>query len=131
MRPIERYLNEIKKKKGIETDSELAARLGIKHPSICLIRKGTNTPSDELCRRMAELAGDPVEKALILAAESRAPESTRNAWERILKAAAKAGVFTLSLMLFTTIFTPSNAEASASPALTQTVATNGYYVKLH
>lgn len=110
MRPIERYLNEIKKRKGIETDSELAARLGIKQPSLCLIRKGTNTPSDELCKRMAALAGDPVEKALILAAESRAPESTRNAWERIFKAAVQAGVVTSFALL--TLASPAPSEAA-------------------
>lgn len=110
-RPIEAYISEVMKKKGLRSFSQLSQKLEMNHNAIFNIMSKGGTPSDELCKRLADLAGEPVEKVLLLAAESRAPESTRNAWERILKAAAQAGVFTLGLLLFS-MAAPTLAQAS-------------------
>ncbi len=113
MRPIEKYLDDVKRKAGLPTDKALADRLGIKHPSICRIRSGEQTPSDETCARLAALAGDPVEKVLLLAAESRAPKSTRKAWHNILKRMVKSGAFTLMLLVGLTWATPATSFAES------------------
>lgn len=96
MRPIEKYINEVKTRKGITSNTKLAQKLDLPPSTVCYVMSGRVTPSDEVCFRLAALAGDPVEKVLILAAESRAPESTKPAWAHLLKVAAKAGVFTLT-----------------------------------
>lgn len=108
MRPIEKYLNEVKIKTGISTDKDLALALHMSPTIVCYFRKGS-TPSDDVCRKLAKLAGDPVEKVLLLAAESRAPESTRAAWEHIFKAAAKAGCFTLTVVAMLSFGVAANA----------------------
>lgn len=111
MRPIEKYLDEVKGKAGIKTDCELSRRLGIKQPSLVKIRTGENTPSEETCKKLANIAGDPYEKVLLLAQVSKAPDVSKLAWERIMKAAAQAGVFTLSLALLT-LSSPAPSEAA-------------------
>lgn len=119
MRPIEKYLDEVKEKAGFKTDKELAERLGVKPSAICQIKSGNNTPSEEHCKKLAALAGDPYEKVLLLAQVSKAHEGSRLAWERILKYAAKGGLaLAVTLVL-----------AGALPLLIGTVAHNGYYVK--
>lgn len=127
MRPIEKYLDEVKNKAGIKTDCELSKKLGIKQPSLVKIRNGENTPSEETCKRLSEIAKDPYEKVLLLAQVSKASETSKNAWEHILKAASKAGLFTLLLTLFL-MSAPTLAQAS-TPSLTSSVADAGYYVK--
>lgn len=118
MRPIEAYVTDVMKKKGIKSFNQLSQELRVSHNAVFNIMSKGGTPSDELCKKLADLAGDPVEKVLILAAESRAPESTKNAWERILKAAAQAGVFTLGLMLFS-MAAPPLAQASMEKTVTK------------
>ncbi len=114
MLTISAYLDEVKKKAGISTDKELADRLGIKNSAVCHLRSGENHPSDETCKKLAGLAGDPVETVLLLAAESRAPESTRKAWEHILKTWAKASGFVLLAVLWWAGYFP---HASTLPLL--------------
>lgn len=111
MRPIEKYLLEVKEKVGIKTDRALANALGMKQSSLYLIKSGVNTPSEETCKKLANIAGDPYEKVLLLAQVSKAPELSRPAWERIMKAAAQAGVFTLSLALLT-LAAPAPSQAA-------------------
>lgn len=126
MNPISDYLRDVKGKKGIKSDRQFAIQIGLSTGMICNILGGANVPSDDACKKIAQFAGDPVEKVLILAAESRAPESSRTAWERILKAASKAGLFTLGLFMLW-LAAPTLAQASSE----QTVAAYAQGTSLH
>ena len=131
MRPIELYLEEVKKKAGLKTDKELALKLGIKPSSICHIKNGNNTPSEEHCKILAALAKEPFEKVLLLAQVSKASETSRSSWERILKTAIKAGMFTMGLCMFWLAApTLTHASTTSIPSFTEKVADAGYYVKL-
>ncbi len=112
MRPIETYLEEVKKKAGLKTDKELAVKLGVKPAAICQIKNGSNTPSEAHCKILAELAKEPYEKVLLLAQVSKASETSKSTWERILKTAIKAGMFTMGLCLFW-LAAPTLSHASA------------------
>lgn len=107
MTPIAKYLKEIIEKNGIKSERQLAIQLKLSSGSIYNVLSGSNVPTDEVCKRIAALSGDPIEKVLLLAQVSKAPETSRHAWERILKATAKAGVFTLTLLVLATAALPS------------------------
>jgi transcriptional regulator with XRE-family HTH domain len=111
MRPIGNYIEEVKKKAGFKTDKELAIRLGVNPTAIFLIKNGTNTPSEENCKKLAELAKDPYEKVLLLAQVSKASETSKKAWEHILKTAIEAGICTVLLLCFS-MASPTLSHAS-------------------
>ncbi len=98
-KPIVSYIADLQEKTGLK-DAEIAEKLGIKPSSMNHIKYGMTVPKDETCRRLAELAGDPPEKVLLLAAESRAPEALKPVWHNIIKKMAKSGLFTLMLLVF-------------------------------
>lgn len=124
MRPIEKYLEEVKKKAGLRTDRALAEKLGIRPQAIVLIKQGVNTPCDETCKKLAELIGDPPEKVLLLAQISKAPDVTRPAWERIFQAMAFMAVVTVAAAA-----APSASNAAARECHISDGAYSGYYVK--
>lgn len=124
-RPIEKYLEDVKIKAGIKTDRELATKLGVKPQAISAIKSGFNTPSEEHCKKLADLAKDPYEKVLLLAQVSKASETSKGAWERILKATAKAGIFTLGLVLVYLMKDQSSDALTTLPLIGSFVSSRG------
>lgn len=120
MRPIEKYLDEVKKKREIPSENAFARTLGMKPSSLYLIRRGVNTPSEETCKKIAELAGDSYEKVLLLAQLSKAPEVSKHAWERILKYAVKGGL-AMGLALLISSLLPSN-DSMTTPLIASFIA---------
>lgn len=101
MREIEKYIAELMSNKGIKSYRQLSLQLGMGPNEIQQIMSRGVTPSDELCRRLAEFAGDPVEIVLVIAAESRAPEGTKETWRKIADMVKKASnyMFALSIVV--------------------------------
>ena len=118
MTPIAKYLSELKAKKGLKSDRQFAIQIGISTGMVCNILAGANVPSDEACKKIATFAGDPLEKVLLLAAESRAPESTRKAWEKIAKA---SGFLLLAYLWWTGHL---HADQTALPLLGASLTTS-------
>lgn len=105
-KPIVTYIRELQRKEKLK-DNELAEKLGIKPPSLCVIKQGKTVPKDSHCLKLAKIAGDPPEKVLLLAAESRAPKESRPLWEKI----AKASGFGAVVLAVTLASSPVKASA--------------------
>ncbi len=97
MREIEKYIKEAMERKRVSSYRQLSLTLGMSHNEIPQIMSKGVTPSDTLCMKLAEFAGDDPEKVLLLAQLSKAPEVSRPIWNKILLQLAKSGVFTLTL----------------------------------
>lgn len=115
MRPIEEYIIEVKKRKKITSNARLAHTLDISQSVLCYVMKGVTTPSDTVCKKLSDLSGDPLEKVLLLAAESRAPECSKAAWHNLFKASGYA----ISIFLTVALLTASlPSEAHSNPTIT-------------
>lgn len=82
--PIVKYIEDLQKRKSLK-DKDIAERLGIKPSSMHHLKHGLTIPSDINCLKLAEIASDPPEKVLLIAAESRAPKEARPFWHNILE----------------------------------------------
>lgn len=91
------YLKAVRFKTGIKNDRQLALRLGLSMAAIYNITRANTIPSDEICLRIAALAGDDPEKVLLLAQKSRAPEAAKKHWESIMRKVAASCAFFLVL----------------------------------
>lgn len=83
MTEIAKYLTGVKVKMGVKSDLQLALRLGISQGMVNKIMMGVATPGDEVCIKIAELAGENPERVILLAHKSKASEKTRTYWEHI------------------------------------------------
>lgn len=95
MTDFSKYLEGVKAKIGIKSDRELAFALGVTAGSIYNVTKGTGIPTDDICLKIAEIAGDDPEKVLLIAHKSKASEKSRPYWDSLLKKVAN-----MSLILF-------------------------------
>ena len=59
------YLDAAKAARGIPSDNQLAAALGMKRASVSHLRQGRSLPCDETMARIAELAGVDAGEALL------------------------------------------------------------------
>lgn len=109
MTDIVKYIEGIKVGKGIKSDRQLAALVGITQPSMTNILGGLSVPKDETCVKIAELAGEDPAIVILLAHKSKASEATKKHWAKIFKLVTAA---TLGLVMFFYIF--------ASPAFSST-----------
>ncbi len=121
MKDLISYLNALKAKLDIKSDTQLAARLGITQASIQKYMVGMAVPADEVCIKIAELSGDSPTIVMALADVSRAKGTSKKYRTQIYKAVMTAA---LSLLFFI----PSSAYATVNnSSILQTV----YYVKSH
>ncbi|OPZ78977.1 MAG: helix-turn-helix protein [Alphaproteobacteria bacterium ADurb.Bin438] len=65
MRNIEDYMNLAKRKQKITSNNKLGEAIGINSNSISMINRGFSLPTDENMIKLAELAGVPLEEAMI------------------------------------------------------------------
>lgn len=121
MRPIEKYIRELMEKKGFKSYRQLSLALGMGPNEIFHIMSKGVTPSDDLCKKLAELSADPAEKVLLLAQISKAPEATRPAWERIFQAMAFTAVVAV---MITAAPSPAQAEVSHGKQRTLDIMSN-------
>lgn len=84
------YLKTVLDRTGIKNERQLALRLGITQGFISQIKKGENTPSDELCIKLAKLAGDNPDRILLLSHKNKASEEAKPYWDKIIKTLATA-----------------------------------------
>ena len=115
MENITKLLDEIKNAKGIETDYALAKALDLPRARICDYYKGTRTPDEFACLKIAEALGKPLNTIIAtVKACSEKDEKRREVWETYFKrigglAASMTSVF---LVFVTLIVTSPKAEAA-------------------
>lgn len=128
---IEKYLDAIKAKHGLKTDTELAQALGVKQNAVSQYRSGKRLPDNEACLLIAQALemADPM--PVIMAADMDRAERAgqRSLWEvfsrRMAQAAAPATLAVLVASV-TNFVTPTTAQASTGADST---ANSKCYVK--
>ena len=92
MNELVSYLRDLKARLGIKSDRELASKIGMTQAGICNIMTGGGLPNDEHCVKIALLGGDDPAHIIALAHKSKASESMRPYWDRILKVLAVTSI---------------------------------------
>ena len=93
MKTISDLLDGIKELRNLETDSALAAALGVSRQTVNNWRQGRNTPDAVACATIAGLSGEPLQVVIGIAGEQRAVSREEKAvWRRL------AGLTTLLLV---------------------------------
>lgn len=103
MTEMAKYLTEVKAKLGIKSDSQLALKIGISQTMVSHIMLGYTAPGDDVCVKIAKIAGDSPEYVMLLAHKSKATEATRPYWDHIFKlfeVISKKPALAASLALF-------------------------------
>lgn len=138
MREIEKYISNLMKEKHIPSYRQLSIQLGMGPNEIQQIMSRGVTPSDELCRKLAEFAGDPIEVVLVIAAESRAPEGTKDTWKKIADIVKKASNYMFALAIVVggvLLASPAEAAvtsiANAGPSLSSLLVRIAVVVTIH
>jgi len=93
MKKIYDYLNELKNKKGIESDYGIAKYLEMSKGSISAIRNGGSIKDETAIRIADELEIDLSEILLAATAQRTHNERLRKAWEKISKLSGIAAGF--------------------------------------
>ena len=89
MRTINELLDAAKKARNLETDSALAAALGLHRAAVSTWRHGKNLPDPVAAAKLADMAGLPLAQVLGLVGELRALSHAEQAvWRRLRGAAA-------------------------------------------
>lgn len=84
MRTFRDYVSEAQKKNGLHSNNELAKMLNITSGGLSSLYRGKSLPTDETIAKLAELAGIPIEEALIDAALWRSTDpKLKSIWERL------------------------------------------------
>lgn len=115
---IRELLDAVKNAKGISTDYALAKTLGLPRARICDYYKGTRTPDEFACLKIAEALGKPLDQIIAtVKATSEKDEKRREAWENYMKRlGGVAASFTAMMLVYVTlIVTPHPAEAAVTP----------------
>lgn len=110
MTEFAKYIEGLKAKLGLKNDSQLSFLIGVSPRAIYNITKGHSIPTDDICLKLAELAGDDPEKVLLLAHKSKASERSKPYWDKILKA-----VVNMSLILMLTLPLYAHAQDTQRP----------------
>ncbi len=106
MTEIARYLEGVKAKLDIKSDTQLAIRLGVSQAAVQKWMKTGAVPDDDMCLKIAEIAADDPAMVILLAHKSRASEATKKHWARIFKTVTAA---TFSLLLVAAAALPAVA----------------------
>ena len=84
MKTIADLLDGIKRVRNLETDSALAAALGVSRQTVNNWRQGRNTPDAVACATIAGLSGEPLNLVIGIAGEQRAVSREEKAvWRRL------------------------------------------------
>lgn len=107
------YLDAAKAARGVPSDNQLAKALGTTRAHVSDMRSGHRLPGDELMAKIAELAGESVELALLRLAYWRARHGIAKAtYKRMIERLGyAAGVAAFG---FTVLGAPSPAAAAFS-----------------
>ncbi len=100
MTEFSKYLEDVKIKLKIKSDAELAIRIGKTQSYMSQVMRGMTMPTDDVCLKIAEIAGDDPEKVLLLAHKSKASEKSRPYWDSLLKKAVNASLIILIALTF-------------------------------
>lgn len=79
------YLKGVKTKLKITSDRQLAVKLGVTQSYVSQIMSGGQIPNDDICVRIAELAGDDPIHVLLIAHIDRSSIVSRLYWEHLFK----------------------------------------------
>ncbi len=109
MKNLEEYLIKARKELNLPSEYALAKILGIKQPSLVMMRQGKARPSEETMLKIATLAKVDPKEALIDLAIWRAEDKGYHDVKSVWKSLSKMLCFFLlaSLLMFNT---PVNAE---------------------
>lgn len=88
MKTISDLLDVIRQRRNLETDSALAAALGVSRQTVNNWRQGRNTPDAVACATIAGLSGEPLNVVIGIAGEQRAVSREEKAVWRTLAATA-------------------------------------------
>lgn len=103
MRTFRDYVSEAQKKNGLHSNNELAKMLNITSGGLSSLYRGKSLPTDETIAKLAELAGIPIEEALIDAALWRSTDpKLKSVWERM-----RNMIISLCIALFVITFAHS------------------------
>ncbi|MEG3638869.1 helix-turn-helix domain-containing protein [Magnetococcus sp. PR-3] len=113
MKTIDMYCDLAIKRQGLKNDTALANEIGIGRAAISQWRTKRTVPSDETMIKLAELAKEDPELALLHLAMWRTEGEAHLVWQRILKGISAAGLaFMMAL--------PSNSSAGTLPGYEDT-----------
>lgn len=89
MTTIDQLLDQAKKARGIDTDSDLAKALGVTKAAVSGWRHGTRQPDTVTCATLAGLTGEPLARVLGIVGEARAISREEKAvWRKLAATAA-------------------------------------------
>ena len=100
MTEFARYIEGLKAKIGIKSDRELAIKIGLSATAIYNITRASAIPTDDICLKIAKIAGDDPEKVLLLAHRSKASDAAKPYWDKILKAVVNMSLVALLFLNF-------------------------------
>ena len=96
MKTISDLLDVIRQRRNLETDSALAAALGVSRQTVNNWRQGRNTPDAVACATIAGLSGEPLNVVIGIAGEQRAVSREEKAvWRRLAATATLLAVVVL------------------------------------
>ncbi len=87
-----KYLDGTMVKMGIKSGPQLALRIGVSQAYAHNIIRGIQVPGDDVCVKIAELAGDDAARVIALAHMVKATSASKAAWDKIFKAVAAAAL---------------------------------------
>ena len=116
MDSIKILLDRCKDATGAKNENQLASRTGIKSQRISDYYKGTRTPDEYACLRIAQVLGRPFEEVTaIVRIEAEKDESRRAVWREYYKSIGGYAASILAGLAVTFIVTlPSEALANQS-----------------
>ena len=124
MNPIQEMILELTKDKKRMNRSQLARELNINRSEVTYYINRGGIPKDEVCIKLAELAGRKPGEILLIAAKFRSPKAAQKTWDQIYEVFNKASNFMFGVAVaLGALLLASPAEAALITVL------NGYYVK--
>ncbi len=104
MTEFSKYLGGVKAKLAIKNDYQLSIKSGIAYSTIQSWMKAGKVPEDDVCIKIANLAGDDPARVILLAHKAKASDVSKPYWNKIFKTcAATILVFVLCISVFNII----------------------------
>lgn len=114
MRNYEYYLEKAKQNQGFLYDNQIDEALGFKGSMTTMIKKGKRHLSDESMVKLAQLAGEKPEQALLDLNVWRAPDSVKSTYATILQKLTHTTAAICILAASTLTYTAPSHAASLS-----------------
>jgi len=111
MNNLDFYIEKAMERQDLKSKRQLCIKLDVSHNAINDYKRGA-FPSDTTMKRLAELAGENIEKALIELNVWRSPAVVQKAYASILQKIANTVLVICSLGAMTAASTPSYASDS-------------------